>query len=149
MTDSHVHDEYGNVTEDEQVTINLKHKFMRRIEGIKNELNPPIFYGSENYKTLFICWGSTYGALKDAVDELNEQGESVAMLAFTDVFPIREDVLKVYLKENVDIVNVEGNAFGQFGKILCMETGVTFTKSINKYDGRPFNAKYIIESYRK
>lgn len=149
MTDSHVHDEYGNVTEDEQMTIKLKNKMMRRIEAIKKELNAPLFYGNESYKTLFICWGSTFGALKDAVDELNDKGESVAMLAFSDVFPIREDVLKVYLKENVKLINVEGNAFNQFGKILRMETGVTFTKSINKYDGRPFNAGYIIESYRK
>ncbi|GAU77971.1 2-oxoacid:acceptor oxidoreductase subunit alpha [Fusibacter sp. 3D3] len=149
MTDSHVHDEYGNETEDEQMTIKLKHKFIRRIEGIKNELNAPIFYGSESYKTLLICWGSTFGALKDAVNALNDQGESVAMLAFSDVFPIKEDVLKVYLKENVNVINVEGNAFNQFGKILRMETGVTFTKSINKYDGRPFNASYIIEAYRK
>ena len=149
MTDSHVHDEYGHVTEDEEMTIKLKHKLVRRVEAIKNELNAPRFYGNEAYKTLFICWGSTYGALKDAVDELNDKGEAVAMLAFSDVFPIKEDVLKVYLKENVTLINVEGNAFNQFGKILRMETGVTFTKTINKYDGRPFSASYIIESYRK
>ncbi|MBF4695318.1 2-oxoacid:acceptor oxidoreductase subunit alpha [Fusibacter ferrireducens] len=149
MTDSHVHDEYGSVTEDEQMTIALKNKMIRRIEAIKEELNAPHFYGAEAYKTLFVCWGSTFGALKDAVDALNDQGESVAMLAFSDVFPIKSDVFKDYLKANVKLINVEGNAYNQFGKILRMETGITFDKSINKYDGRPFNSSYIIESYRK
>ncbi len=149
MTDSHVHDEYGHVTESEEMTIKLKHKFMRRIESIKNDLNAPVFHGSDAYKTLFICWGSTYGALKDAVDRLNEQGEAVAMLAFSDVYPLREDVLNVYIRENVEVINVEGNAFNQFGKLMRMETGIKFDRSINKYDGRPFNVDYIMDAYRK
>ena len=149
MTDSHVHDEYGHVTESEEMTIKLKHKFIRRIESIKNELNAPVFYGSEAYKTLFIGWGSTFGALKDAVDELNAQGEAVALIAFSDVYPIREDVLNVYIRPNVEVINVEGNAFNQFGKLLRMETGISYDRSINKYDGRPFNADFIIDAYRK
>ncbi|MCD4714124.1 MAG: 2-oxoacid:acceptor oxidoreductase subunit alpha [Clostridiales bacterium] len=147
MTDSHVHDEYGKVTESEEMTIALKNKFLNRIEAIKKELSAPEFYGSENYDTLFLSWGSTYGALREAVDELNSRGNEVAMISFTDVFPIRENVLEPFIRPDVRVINVEGNAMNQFGKILRMETGVKFSHSINRYDGRPFTSAFIAEAY--
>jgi len=147
MTDSHVHDVYGHVTEDAQMTVALKHKFIKRTEAIQLELKKPTFYGDAAYKTLFIAWGSTYGALKEAVDALVDRGEKVAMLAFSDVFPIHPEVLKDYVHPDTEIVNVEGNAMNQFGKLLRMETGVMFNHAINKYDGRPFTEKFILEAY--
>ena len=147
MTDSHVHDEYGHITEDEQITIKLKNKFLNRTEAIKKALKKPLFYGVDNYDTLFVCWGSTYGALKEAVDELVLRGDKVAMLAFSDVFPIAKDALDPFLKPNVKHINVEGNAMNQFGMLLRMETGHMFQYAINKYDGRPFTAEYIVKEY--
>lgn len=147
MTDSHVHDAYGHVTEDEQITVALKQKFLKRTEAIKQELKKPTFYGDDAYESLFIAWGSTYGALREAVDALRLKGRKVAMLAFSDVFPIHPDVLKDYVKENTEIINVEGNAMNQFGMILRMETGVMFKHAINKYDGRPFTGKFIVEAF--
>lgn len=147
MTDSHVHDEYGHVTEDEQATILLKKKFLNRIEAIKGEMKKPLFYGDSDYQTLFISWGSTYGALREAVDSMTQRGEKVAMLSFSDVFPIHKDILKPYVKSGVNIINVEGNAMNQFGMILRMETGMMFHASINKYDGRPFTSDFIENAF--
>lgn len=147
MTDSHVHDPYGHVTEEETATIALKQKFLKRTEAIKAESKAPLFKGVEDYKTLFITWGSTYGALSEAVDALILKGEKVALLAFSDVFPIKKDVLTPYIKSDTTIINVEGNAMNQFGMLLRMETGVMFNQSINKYDGRPFTAKFIELEY--
>ena len=147
MTDSHVHDEYGHVTEAIEPTLLLKGKFLKRTEAIKSELNKPLFYGDASYETLFITWGSTYGALKEAVDALNEKREKVALLAFSDVFPIHREVLKPFMKENLKLINVEANAMNQFGMLLRMETGVMFDQSINKYDGRPFTSQTIESAY--
>ncbi|GAB6106380.1 2-oxoacid:acceptor oxidoreductase subunit alpha [Fusibacter bizertensis] len=147
MTDSHVHDPYGHMTEEESATIALKQKFLKRTEAIKSESKAPLFYGDKDYTTLFITWGSTYGALREAVDQLILKGEKVALLAFTDVFPISKDVLTPYIKKDTKIINVEGNAMNQFGMLLRMETGVLFNFSINKYDGRPFTAKFIELEY--
>ena len=147
MTDSHVHDEYGAVTEDIEATIALKQKFLKRTEAIKKTLKKPLFYGDQSYETLFIAWGSTYGALKDAVDELILKGEKVALLAFSDVFPLDKEVMHPYVSQAKRIINVEGNAMNQFGMILRMETGVMFHASINKYDGRPFSSAYIVNEF--
>ncbi len=144
MTDSHVHDEYGHPTEDGEATVKLKKKLLKKLELIKEDLNEPLFHGDENYDSLFICWGSTYGAMKDAVDALLEEGKSVAMLSFTDVYPINETIIEKYLPKAKKVINVEGNAQNQFAKLLRMETGYSWDASINKYDGRPFDKTYLL-----
>lgn len=147
MTDSHVHTPEGYITESEEFAVKLKDKFIQRTEAIKSDLEKPKFYGVDDYDTLMICWGSTYGALKEAVDEINASGAKVAMLSFTDVFPIAEDILDDYVKADTKIINVEANGTNQFGKILKAETGVKYHYSINKYDGRPFTRAFIKDAY--
>lgn len=147
MTDSHVHDEYGYITEEETYANRLKEKFISRSVAITRDLEKPRFYGAKDYKTLMICWGSTYGSLKEAVDLLNNQGEPVAMLSFTDVYPIAEDVLDEWVNADTILINVEGNGTNQFAKLLRAETGVKMHHSINKYDGRPFTRTYIKEAF--
>ncbi|HAS74018.1 MAG TPA: hypothetical protein DCS67_07730 [Clostridiales bacterium UBA8960] len=110
-------------------------------------MKKPTFYGNDHYDTLFISWGSTYGALREAVDNLSLKNEKVAMLAFSDVYPIHKDILKPYMKDGVKIINVEGNAMNQFGMMLRMETGIMFDDSINKYDGRPFTSLFIENAF--
>lgn len=147
MTDSHVHDPYGYITESEKYANALKMKFLNRTEAIKDELNAPAFYGDLSYKELFICWGSTYGAAKEAVDALNAQGNHIGLLAFTDVYPLREDLLDEYVHKDTQIYNIEGNGTNQFGKLLRMETGIKWHHSILKYDGRPFTKSFIMKAY--
>lgn len=149
MTDSHVHDEEGFITESEYYANGLKEKYLKRMEHVERALDPPKLYGDESYETLFIAWGSTYGALKDAVDELLLEGEKVAMLSFTDVYPLREDVLDPYIKKETTWIQVEGNGTNQFGKLLRMATGLKWQHAIQKYDGRPFTAEYIIKAYKE
>ncbi|MBS7526132.1 2-oxoacid:acceptor oxidoreductase subunit alpha [Fusibacter paucivorans] len=146
MTDSHVHDVYGHVSEAQDVTNALKQKMMAKMKMILEDLNKPELVGVSDYKHLMIAWGSTAGIVREAVEMLNENGQKVAALCFSDIYPMSENVLEAYVKPGVTVVNVEGNATNQFGKLLRMETGVKYARSINRYDGRPFTAKGIVQS---
>jgi 2-oxoglutarate ferredoxin oxidoreductase subunit alpha len=146
MTDSHVHDVYGHVSEDPSVTNALKKKMLDKMKMITSDLKPPMLTGDPEYTHLLIAWGSTAGVVKEAVHQLNADGYKVATLSFSDVYPLDEAVLDAYVKENTTIVNIEGNATNQFGKLLRMETGIKFAHSINRYDGRPFTSKGIVQS---
>jgi 2-oxoglutarate ferredoxin oxidoreductase subunit alpha len=44
---------------------------------------------------------------------------------------------------------VEGNATGQFARLIRRETGFAITGSIARYDGLPFTARYILERLEK
>ena len=146
MTDSHVHDEYGHVTEDSLATIQLKDKFLKRHKAIEKALKAPTFVGVDTYEYLMIAWGSTGSVLRSAVQKLNAKGIQVGGLIFSDVYPISEKCFEPYLRKGVKIINVEGNATNQFGKLIRMETGINFDEAINKYDGRPFSDEEIVSA---
>lgn len=146
MTDSHIHDEYGHVTEDAKATIDSKKKLMVREEAIKKALKAPEFVGVGDYTHLMIAWGSTGALLKSAVKTLNQKGLAVAGLVFSDVYPILPDWFDSYVSPEICLVNVEVNASNQFGKLIRMETGISFKHSINKYDGRPLTDEEIVEA---
>lgn len=145
MTDSHVHDEYGGVSEDEEVTMALKNKLLNKENAILSDLKKPMRVGGDSYDYLLISWGSTVDIVKDVVTLARDKGIQVSALGFSDVYPMADDILDPYLKKDTKIINVEGNATNQFGKLLRMATGVKWTFSINKYDGRPFTSHEILE----
>jgi 2-oxoglutarate ferredoxin oxidoreductase subunit alpha len=147
MNDSHVHDEYGHMTEDIDITIRLKHRLMKKLDLMMEDLNEPVFIGDEDAQDVFIGWGSTAPALMDTVNSLNLQGEKVAALLFTDVFPVPKQSLTKLKAKGKTFINVEQNYNNQFGKLILAETGIDFDKSINKYDGRPLTSEYIIREY--
>lgn len=146
MTDSHIHDEYGFMTEDPEAVVLLKKKFIHRMEALRKAVNPPELEGPVNAENLLVCWGSTYGVVKEALPILAAKGHSVAMLHYTDVYPLNPQHIAPWLATR-RIINIELNAFNQFGKLLRMETGFNFTHSINRYDGRPFLLEDIITEF--
>ncbi len=147
MTDSHIHDEYGAMTEGAENTIRLKKKFLRRLEAIRAAVKPPVLVGDADAENIFVCWGSTYGVVKDALEVLSNQGHSVAMLHYTDVYPLNPAHVIRWMSGPQRIINVELNAFNQFGKLLRMETGFSYRHTINRYDGRPFVVEDIVSEF--
>lgn len=145
MVDSHVHNEDGSITEDPDVTMKLKHKLMAKEELLKEDLLEPLYIGVEVPKVLITSWGSTYGALKEAVEILTQQGYEIGMLSFSDIYPLPQKLLKKYSERAEKIINVEQNYTNQFGKILILEGNVRYDTAINKYDGRPFSAGELVE----
>lgn len=144
MTDSHLHNEDGSITEDADVAIKLKHKLMKKQELLKDEVLEPLYVGVAKPDLLLTSWGSTYGALKEAVETLVKAGHSIGMLSFNDIFPLPTKALHHYRDMAKKIVNVEQNYTNQFGRVLILEGETRFDDSINKYDGRPFSSKELI-----
>ena len=91
-------------------------------------------------------WGSTYGIIKEAVDEL-AKSMSIAMLHFSEVFPLPDlglfDYVSFLRKTKLPLC-IEHNATGQFSRLLRAATGFEFKIQINKYDGRPFTVEELI-----
>ena len=71
VVDPHEHDEEGHITEDQNIRTKMVDKRLKKLEGIKKDSIPPELIGSSNYNTLIIGWGSTYGIIKEALDNLN------------------------------------------------------------------------------
>jgi len=141
VVDSHVHDEEGHISEDAVTCIKMVQKRLnRKLPRIQEEIGPPSYYGSDEPQTVLVCYGSTYGVVKEAVDSLAGV-HSIGMLHFSEIYPFpaaeQFDFLSLLAKAKRSIC-IENNATGQFAKHLRVETGFGVTGKINKYDGRPF-----------
>lgn len=149
LVDSDEHDEYGHITESAEVRNAMMTKRMGKLDILKNELLEPEYLGVENPETILVGWGSTYGAIKDAVETLNGEGYSVGALIFGDIYPLPEKLLSKYASTAKRKINVEQNYSGQLAKLIRQETGIKMDKSILKYDGRQISADEICNEFRK
>jgi len=147
VTDSDEHDEDGHIVEDAGTrTKMIEKRLLRKMPLIRQEISPPVLYGTAEPEIVLAGWGSTYGVIKEAVDELSGS-RKIAMLHFSELFPFpaidRFDYLALLRKAGKTIC-IEHNATGQFGRLMRAETGFEFTAKIHRYDGRPFTVESLL-----
>ena len=147
VTDSDEHDEEGHIIEDSHTRIRMMDKrLFKKLPLIREDISPPLVYGNEQPDIVLVGWGSTYGLLKEAVDELSGS-HSAAMMHFSELYPFPEieksDYLSTLQKAKAAMC-IENNATGQFARLMRAETGFEFTVMILKYDGRPFTLEGLL-----
>ncbi len=143
VTDSDEHDEEGHLIEDAGTRKAMAEKRMRKLKGISSEVTAARLYGEESPELLLIGWGSTCGAIREAVDVLQTRGKSVSMLHFSQLWPFPSGVGSTLGLAEKSIA-IENNSTGQLRRLIRMETGIDCTGSITKYDGRPFTPEEIL-----
>ena len=146
VTDSDEHDDEGHIVEDATTRVKMVQKrLLKKLSLIRREIAPPFVYGDHKPAVVIAGWGSTYGVMKEAVDELSKS-QSIAMLHFSELFPFpqRERFDYVHLLQHAkQTVCIENNATGQFSRLMRAETGYEFTGHIRKFDGRPFTLETL------
>ncbi|MBY0755420.1 2-oxoacid:acceptor oxidoreductase subunit alpha [Clostridium sardiniense] len=149
IVDSDEHNEWGHITEKAEVRNAQMEKRFRKINSIEDDLEEPEYFGDEDIDILLVGWGSTYGALKDAVKLLNAKGIKTGCLSFGDLYPLPKKRLLTYAKKAKKIINIEQNFTGQLGKLITQETGILMDSSILKYDGRQIIGSEISDKFKK
>lgn len=147
--DSDEHTEQGHITESADVRERMMRKRMTKLEGMRGEMDLPEAYGDEDAGVVLTGWGSTYGALKEAVDVLRADGIGARMVHFHDLFPLPEADGLRRLFGGAEVFAVENNFTGQFTEFLCAETGIEVSHKILSYDGRPFDGSAIAGQVRE
>ncbi len=137
VLDSDEHDEEGHITEDLDLRIKMVNKRLKKIDLLMEDILSPDLIGSENYETLIIGWGSTYHAIKEALNRLERK--EVSFLHFKQVYPIHPKVHHSLQKAKKRII-IENNATAQFGQLIRMKTGLEMDHQILQYNGLPFTA---------
>ena len=150
LIDSDEHDERGAITESAEVRVRMVDKRMKKLEGLRHELQEPEFIGPDTFDTLLVGWGSAWGPVAEAVKLLNVQaGDRYAALIFGDIYPLPQRLLKEKAKQAQRIINVEQNATGQLAGLIREETGILCAGSVLKYDGRQISGEEIADRLLK
>lgn len=139
LVDSDEHDEWGNITESAEIRIKMVEKRLKKLEGLMEEVEEPWLIGDEKPENLIVTWGSTYGAVREAVERLMKEGISVGALVFGDIWPLPTKKLIELNNGAKKLISIEQNATGQLESLIREEALIKSTHKILKYDGRPFN----------
>lgn len=143
---SYENDIDGSATENPEI---IKNNFKKRIQKQKDiEKEVENFeqfriYGNKNSKNIVVSWGSTKGAILDAIKDLD-----IKFIQILYIEPFPKEIKK---ELGGNLILIENNSTGQLGEIIAEKTGI-FIEDKNKilrYDGRPFLADELREEIRR
>lgn len=143
---SYEHDEYGYTIEEPELTAEMNDKRFRKFKTLKEEVK-----GFETVKTygegdnLIIGWGSTKGAIRDAIKEL----ENVKFLQVIYLSPFPKGKVRNAIEKADKTILVENNKRGQLGNVIREETGLEIDEKVLKYNGRPFTKDGLVEKLKE
>lgn len=141
---SYEHLEDGHTTEEAEPRKNQVDKRNRKWQTyLDQDFQMPIFYGEEA-EMVFVSWGSIKGIILEAQKQLAQKGIKTGFYHFNHIYPIDNEKVKKLFEKDKRYILVENNSWGQFGKLLTMETGIEIKEKILRYDGRPIKVEQII-----
>ncbi len=101
----------------------------------------------EDADLLIVGFGSTYGHLHSAMDELIKEGKKVALAQFSYINPLPKNTSEV-LKRYKKVVVAEQN-LGQFAAYLRMKVDNFVPYQYNEVKGQPFVIAELVEAFKE
>jgi 2-oxoglutarate ferredoxin oxidoreductase subunit alpha len=136
----------GNVSYDPENHHRMQTLRAAKVAGIATDIPPLDVFGPATGDLLILGWGSTYGAIRSAVELLQADGESVAHahLRHLNPFPANiEAVLRSYRRVLVPEVNL-----GQLLMLLRAKYLIDVV-GYDKVRGKPFRIAEIVDEARR
>ncbi|HWG90516.1 MAG TPA: 2-oxoacid:acceptor oxidoreductase subunit alpha [Candidatus Thermoplasmatota archaeon] len=123
-------------------------KRMRKLDGVLGDFEKPTLVGPANAPLTIVSWGSTQGAVREAMAWLKSEGIDVNSLEINYVYPFQTKEVTDLLKTSKHILMVEANYTGQMEKLLRQETGIVCHSHLRKYSGEVIWPKEIVEKVK-
>ena len=141
------HTEEGHITEDPEIRTAMMDKRMDKLmialDQIEDE-DKAIRYGIDEPNSLtVISWGSTKGAILDAMDKLIEEGKKIRFVQLRLLHPFPFERLRALIKGYKQLVDIEMNYSSQLGLLISENIGVSMDYLIVKYNGRPMSSSEV------
>jgi 2-oxoglutarate ferredoxin oxidoreductase subunit alpha len=141
------HDEGAFITKDPATTARLNEHLRAKIEDCREEIELVTFDQQAGASTLFLSYGVTAGAMREAVAILRARGGKISALTVQSLWPVPETAIRRALIGVRRVVVAELN-LGQYRReIERMVDGIEVT-GLNRVDGRLLTPSQFEESVR-
>ncbi len=143
-------DEYGHISEDPYLRIQMMDKRLSRFDLILNQIpkeDQVVSFGTADH--CIISWGSAKGPIIDAIDMLKKENINVGFIQIKLLHPFPTEYVKSLLKDVKTIIDVEANHTGQLGTLFKQNLGRDVDYFILKYTGRSMTSTEIYDSLKK
>ncbi|MGB9135272.1 MAG: transketolase C-terminal domain-containing protein, partial [Candidatus Bathyarchaeia archaeon] len=146
------HNELGHISEEPLNRNLMMEKRMRKLDLVRKgiplgeKLN---FIGRENADTVVVSWGSSKGAILEAIETLAREGSELAFLQVRMINPLPRERIAQILEKAKTKIAVEMNYSGQLASMISENTGIFMDYYVLKYNGRPMTATEVYEALKK
>ncbi len=145
------HTELGHVTEDPVIRERMMDKRMGKLALALKEIpqNEQFnYFGDRKPDLVVVSWGSTKGAILEAMERLRKEGRKIGFLQMRLILPFPADAVTHVLKQAGKIAVMEMNYVGQLADVMTEYTGLKADYRIVKFNGRPITVDETYESIR-
>jgi 2-oxoglutarate ferredoxin oxidoreductase subunit alpha len=139
------HDERGHPNYEPEDHTAMMQKRFRKLATAAAELPEPQRYGDEDATIGIIGWGSTEGAIQEAVDRARAMGYKVAALHPRILSPLPDKAILSFIQSVQKVIVPECNYSGQLANLLGAHFGLQPIR-VNKFGGIPFTAGEILKT---
>jgi 2-oxoglutarate/2-oxoacid ferredoxin oxidoreductase subunit alpha len=136
------HNESGHPDYEPEDHTAMMEKRFRKLETAAQELPQPQRYGDKDATIGIIGWGSTEGAIQEAVDRVRAKGYKVASLHPKVLSPLPDRAIQDFIHSVEKVIIPECNYSGQLANLLGAKYGLQAIR-VNKFGGIPFTAGEI------
>jgi 2-oxoglutarate ferredoxin oxidoreductase subunit alpha len=112
------HDEAGRPSSMFLVHERMNQKRFRKLWPIRDQYHFVRRYGPKKADVGLVCWGSSKGAVKEAVLKANAEGQRVAAFVPQMIFPFPKHELEEFIRDVDQLVIIEMSYQAQFYKYL-------------------------------
>ncbi len=148
------HDEMGHIEEDPENRVKMMDKRMSKLETAAREIPEEekvnFFPSSKKQADItIVSWGSTKGAILDAMKLLERDGVGVEFLQIRLASPFPTETIRERLPGARLLVDIEQNFSGQMAAVIAEKTLIEIKNKIVKYNGRPMSRDEIYQSVKQ
>ena len=127
-----------------EVTRKSIDKLYRKFATLAAEITDSVvLHGPKEAEITLVGWGSTKGAILEALKSAKLAGTTVNFLQVRYISPFPTKAVEEILSQSKRTLLVEGNATGQLGDLIRVNTGIHLKERYLKYDGKPFTPSGI------
>jgi 2-oxoglutarate ferredoxin oxidoreductase subunit alpha len=150
LAESLEHDEKGYRDEDPSNRLRMMDKRMRKLDRAAADLPPARPWGCQKADVGFIAFGSTLGAVLEAMDQLKELKVASRFLQLRTLWPFPAAAVREFLAGSRDVFVVEHNYEGQLATLIRSQVSPCGElNNIVSSSTRTFTPRDIIEPVLK
>jgi 2-oxoglutarate ferredoxin oxidoreductase subunit alpha len=102
------HDGQSHVAYDAEINQQSIQARSRKLAALQKTLLPPPVFGPDSGEMLVIGWGSTRGAIEEAVEKLRDEGRAVSSMHLTFLQPMAPGIKQIMARFR-HVMTIEGN----------------------------------------
>jgi len=134
----------------------------RKLAALGRTLNPPPTHGADEGELLVVGWGSTLGAIEEAIDQLREEGLPVASVHLRFMSPLEPGLKEIFARfrhvmtveinysddPNAPMIDSSNRRRAQLAQVLREQTLVD-VDCWSAVRGQPFGPGEIVDAVRR